>query len=96
MLPKSPVALCVAFVTAMAVSLAVDAIAQPAQSQPAAADVTPDTWPKTLSLGTTKYTIYQPQLETWDGGGLTGRAAVSVGEDNAAPTFGVINVTAVT
>ena len=65
--------------------------------QPPAGEVTPDQWPRTSTVGGTKYTIYQPQLEKWDGYQFAAHAAVSVLPQGAKePVFGVINVTAVT
>ena len=72
--------------------------AQPtASAQPAAADVTPDRWPKITVVSGTQYTVYQPQLENWDGYRFAGRVAVSVLPAGApAPVFGVITVSAAT
>ncbi len=56
------------------------------------AEVPPDGgWPKTLSSGSLEMTVYQPQLDAWDGNRLELHAAASVGEPGAeARTFGVI------
>ncbi|HZU95066.1 MAG TPA: hypothetical protein VFF73_00045, partial [Planctomycetota bacterium] len=35
-------------------------------------------WPRTFDEGGLKFTLYQPQLEKWDGTRLLGRSAVSV------------------
>ena len=37
------------------------------EPQPPAEEVTPDKWPRTADVGGAKYTIYQPQLDSWDG-----------------------------
>ncbi|HME41699.1 MAG TPA: hypothetical protein VKF36_01320 [Syntrophorhabdales bacterium] len=67
------------------------------EPQPSAEEVTPDKWPRTANLGGVKYTIYQPQLDTWDGYQFEAHAAVSVLPASAKePLFGVINTTAVT
>ena len=34
---------------------------------PPAAQVTPDPWPKLFTISGTKYTLYQPQVDKWDG-----------------------------
>jgi len=73
------------------------AIAQSVEEQPAAEEVTPDKWPKTADVDGAKYTIYQPQLDSWDGYHLEARAAVSVLPAGAKePVFGVVKMTAVT
>src|SRR5262249_43652417 len=68
-----------------------------AQPQPAEEQVTPDPWPKSATLNGATYTLYQPQLESWDGYNLEGHAAVSVRPAGAkSDTFGAIVFTAVT
>ncbi len=93
--------ICVAIPTAVMLCLFVVALfntpAFPQDSPPPAAEVTPDKWPKTADTGGTKYTIYQPRLEKWDGYHVTARAAVSALPQGAKdPLFGVIDVSAVT
>ncbi len=64
---------------------------------PHPADVTPDPWPKVSQVGGATYTIYQPQLDSWDGYLFKGQSAVSVqpaGE--AEPIFGVLQFSAKT
>ena len=64
---------------------------------PPAADVTPDPWPKRLQEGGVTYTVFQPQLDSWDGYRLAAHAAVSVLPDGSKDaTFGVVDLTAVT
>jgi hypothetical protein len=64
---------------------------------PHPAEVTPDPWPKMVMLGTEKYTIYQPQLESWNHFDFIANAAVSVQADSSAePQFGVITIAAQT
>src|SRR4029453_6824907 len=71
---------------------------QPSPSdQPPASQVTPDSWPKTTQVNNINYTLYQPQLDKWDGSSLEAHAAVSVQPADAKePTFGVIEISAVT
>jgi hypothetical protein len=77
--------------------LAVNAPAQ--QSKPPvapaqAAPENPDPWPKAAMQGGTKYTMYQPQLDSWDQFDLTAHAAVSVLPPDAQnPLFGVNHIT---
>ena len=52
--------------------------AQPGGGQPLAEEVTPDKWPRSVTVDGAQYTIYQPQLESWDGYIFKGQAAVSV------------------
>src|SRR5262245_51430882 len=66
-----------------------------------AAEVADDTdqetpWPYEVHEGETTLTVYQPQLDSWDGYKLQAPAAVSVreGKDDKTPTFGVIYVAA--
>jgi hypothetical protein len=48
------------------------------KGKPAAVPAGPDPWPKSADLNGTRYTIYQPQLDTWDGYRFEAHAAVSV------------------
>jgi hypothetical protein len=73
------------------------AFAQTGGAQPDAAAVTPDPWPKVVTQGQATYTLYQPQMDSWDGYRFAGHAAVSVRPAGAkAPDFGVIEITAKT
>jgi len=73
------------------------AFAQSGGAQPPAAAVTPDPWPKIVKQGGATYTVYQPQLDSWDGYNFKAHAAVSVLAAGAKdPNFGVIEVTAKT
>ena len=58
--------------------------------------VAPDgTWPRRITSGDKTLTIYQPQLQKWDGNQLEGRAAVSVeSQVNPTPSFGIVWFTA--
>ncbi|MBB6095186.1 hypothetical protein HNQ60_004076 [Povalibacter uvarum] len=76
------------------------ATASVASAAEAPADEAPDVetpWPYEVKEGSTALTVYQPQLDSWDGYHLKARAAVSVKEgdkENATSTYGVIHVTA--
>src|SRR5215467_16339266 len=71
--------------------------AQTGQAPPPAAQVTPDPWPKLREIGGLRYTIYQPQLDKWDGYNFEAHAAVAVLPQGAKePVFGAIEFTAVT
>ena len=71
--------------------------ATPAQAPAPAGPVNPDPWPKTAMLGGAKYTMYQPQLDSWDQIDLSAHAAVSVLPAGAKnPVFGVVEMTAQT
>jgi hypothetical protein len=55
----------------------------------------PRAWPQSLTDGGTRFTIYQPLIEKWDGTRILARAAVAV--ENAAspqPTFGAVWIVA--
>ena len=71
----------------------------PAATTPAAATavtaLTDTGWPRDIMSGQTKITIYQPQIDTWDGFKLTSRAAVAVTEKaDTPPIYGIIAVRA--
>ncbi len=71
--------------------------ATPAAAPGATAPASADRWPKTAQLDGVTYTIYQPQLDSWDNLNLASHSAVSVlpaGQQN--PVFGVIRMTAKT
>jgi len=73
------------------------AIAQPQQAPPSATDVTPDPWPKTFKVGGATYTLYQPQLKSWNGRNLQVFAAASVLPAGAKePVFGALDIAATT
>ncbi len=88
--------ICIVFVLVITAALQQCVFSQDS-GQPPAAEVTPDQWPKTSIIKGVEYTIYQPQLDDWDGYSLTAHAAVSVLEQGAKePVFGVINFSAKT
>jgi hypothetical protein len=74
--------------------------AQPQQdstSGPPTASAGPDRWPKSAQLDGATYTVYQPQLDTWDKFNLTAHAAVSVlAPGQQDPVYGVIQISAKT
>ncbi len=58
---------------------------------PGAAPSTDGTWPRELSTSIGKVTIYQPQVDGWDGVQLEFRAAVAVqASAEAPPVYGVV------
>ena len=65
-----------------------------AQGAPAG-EIPVDSWPRTVTAGGDKLTIYEPQVESWQGNLLRARAAVGV-ETPALPkpTYGVVYYTA--
>jgi hypothetical protein len=70
-------------------------MAEPAPA--AAAAETGDRWPRSAQQDGATYTIYQPQIDSWDGAGMAAHAAVSVQAAGApAPVFGAITLTAKT
>src|SRR5499427_5528239 len=73
------------------------AFAQSGGAQPPAAAVTPDPWPKIVKQGGATYTVYQPQLDSWDGFNAKAHAAVSVeAPASQTPVYGAIRVSAKT
>jgi hypothetical protein len=73
--------------------------AQPAQqaaTTPVAA-LTDTGWPRTITGPNVSILLYQPQVDSWDGFHLTGRAAVAATETGAkSPQFGIITFSAQT
>ena len=73
----------------------------PAQAAPAqaptgaanAAEQTPS-WPQVLTNGDSKLTIYQPQLDSWDGYTLQARAAVEATDKDGKSTYGIVEFSA--
>lgn len=65
------------------------------KAQDASSQVHKLAWPRVFQDGATKLTIYQPDIEKWDGNAFQARSAVAVqGSGQDAPTFGVIWLTA--
>ncbi|MCA9286069.1 MAG: hypothetical protein KDA22_12670 [Phycisphaerales bacterium] len=57
----------------------------------------PAEWPRGFKTATHEYTIYQPQLDSWDGLTLKARSAVGVRDlQGKDPTYGVVWFTALT
>jgi hypothetical protein len=87
------------FLRALAASLAIlafsPAAAQAPAPMPPASAVTPDPWPKVLDQGGVTYTVFQPQLDSWDGYDIEAHSAVSVLPDGTKDaTFGVVDLKA--
>ena len=62
-----------------------------AQMPVASTDSADAGWPRQLQSGTTTFSVYQPQVDSWEGNRLMTRAAVAVRDIGAAePAFGVI------
>lgn len=61
------------------------------QPQPQVTALTDTGWPRNIAAGQTTITLYQPQVDKWDGATLAGRAAVSVTETGSkTPIFGIV------
>jgi len=83
--------------SALAQAPAAPAAAQAASAPEASQAATGDRWPKSAELDGATYTVYQPQLDSWDTFNLAGHAAVSVLPPGAqAPVYGVLKLTAKT
>jgi hypothetical protein len=67
------------------------AIAQQAQQSNVAGDLS---WPRGFDVGSDQLEVYQPQIESWQGDRIAGRAAIAVGPKDGAPTYGVAHFTA--
>ena len=89
--PASPTLVAQAPVTAPGSTTA------PGEPEPPASEVTPDPWPKTAEVNGTRFTIYQPQLDSWDDYNYQSHAAVQVlPAGSKDPVFGVVEITAYT
>ena len=61
----------------------------------AAAATNPDPWPRHMQISGGSLTVYQPQVDSWDGGFLKFRAAVSVTPSGGGQEiFGIIRASA--
>ena len=59
---------------------------------PAPQELENDEWPKAIELPNARIVIYQPELESFEGNELSGRAAVSITAEQTGgePVFGVV------
>jgi hypothetical protein len=85
----------------LALALAGTAFAQTASAPPpgpaATAPASADRWPKSAELNGATYTVYQPQLDSWDTVSVAAHGAVSVTPPGSqVPVFGVLKLTAKT
>ena len=80
----------------LVIALAAPAHAQQGGGTPPSASAPTDIgWPRQVKGGGATITVYQPQVDSWDGNVLKERAAVSVAtQASPTPTFGVIWFTA--
>ena len=80
----------IVFTLLLALPLAVRAQAAPGPGQ-----IPVDSWPHTVAAGGDTLTVYEPQVESWQGNVLRARAAIGV-ETPALPkpTYGVVHYTA--
>src|SRR5262249_30737775 len=53
-----------------------------------------DPWPRQKQISDTTFTVYQPQVDSWDGGFLKLRAAVSANPASGQGVFGIVRVSA--
>ncbi len=85
----------VALLCILAIAMIGSAVAQaPAAGQAATAPASGDRWPKSAQLDGATYTVYQPQLDSWDTFNLAAHAAVSVlPPGSQSPAFGVLKLT---
>ncbi|WP_341988366.1 carbohydrate-binding family V/XII [Azorhizobium sp. AG788] len=51
-------------------------------------------WPRNFDVGDSRLQLYQPQIETWDGDLIGGRAALAIGPKDGAPVYGYAHFTA--
>jgi hypothetical protein len=93
-LPTVPVVL----VCLLSFSVAAADIANDATDRPDTASVTPSAlpWPTQISARDSRFVVYQPQFDKWDGDRLEGRAAVAVHAqaDEQPSSFGMVWISA--
>jgi hypothetical protein len=93
-LPTVPVVL----VCLLSSSVAAADIANDATDRPDTASVTPSAlpWPTQISARDSRFVVYQPQFDKWDGDRLEGRAAVAVHAqaDEQPSSFGMVWISA--
>lgn len=65
----------------------------PAPAKAPAANAEPD-WPHVVTSGTTTLTLYQPQIDSWDGYTLLARAAVAAADKGGKSTYGILHLSA--
>ncbi|MFG1477096.1 carbohydrate-binding family V/XII [Xanthobacter sp. V4C-4] len=86
----------VAGLAVVAVLSCAGANAQPAPTSAGASTAqssasAPLPWPRTYPLpGDDQLQVYQPQIDSWDGDVMAGRAAVALGPKSGAPTYGMV------
>jgi hypothetical protein len=51
-------------------------------------------WPQVITDGASTLTVYQPQLDSWDGYTLQARSAVVASDKNGATTYGIVYASA--
>lgn len=85
----SLLALSLFFATGAATVLAQPS-AQPATPAKSAVAAAEPAWPQVVTSGTTTLTIYQPQLDSWDGYTLQARAAVAATDKSGKSTYGIV------
>ena len=68
-------------------------IDRPAQTQASNAQH-PDPWPREMHIDGGTMTVYEPQVDSWDGGFLKFRAAVAVKPDGGRRVFGIVRASA--
>jgi hypothetical protein len=66
--------------------------AAPPAAPPAASVPQETTWPLTVASGTATLTVYQPQIDSFNGYELQARAAVEAKEAGGKSTYGIIHV----
>jgi len=67
--------------------------AAPAAKTADAAAIEP-AWPQVITSGKSKLTVYQPQLDIWDGYTLQARAAVEATDADGKATYGIVQFSA--
>ncbi|MFM0669051.1 carbohydrate-binding family V/XII [Paraburkholderia sediminicola] len=59
------------------------------------ATTSPSVWPRSFDADNQHVELYQPQIETWEGNRISGRAAVAVGASDGTPIYGVAHFSAI-
>lgn len=68
--------------------------ASPSTQATAAQKVTSLSWPRNFEVDGEHVELYQPEIESWEGNRMAGRAAVAIGPKDGVPTYGVARFSA--
>src|SRR6266496_202953 len=69
----------------------------PAPTPPSPSESSETSWPRSVTSGSTTITIYEPQVDSWDGHEIVARNAIGIQKSGQPePTYGVVTLKAIT